>query len=71
MKHRILHEKAIRLLEGGAVEIDNHVVRAIFVPDGFDACMECDMDCLCKGDIANLCTEVCWIADSQYLLKLA
>lgn len=71
MKQKELHEKAIRLIEGGCVEVDGLVVRAIKVPFGFDACNECDMDCLCKGDIADLCSEIDWIYDSRYLLKLA
>lgn len=71
MTDKELHEKAIRLIEGGLVEVDGLVVRAVFVPDGFDQCMHCEMDCLCKGNIASLCDEIYSISRSQYLLKLA
>lgn len=71
MKQMDLHDKAIRLIEGGLVEVDGLVVRAIKVVGGFDVCNECDMDCLCKGEIAELCGEVYEIVDSDYILKLA
>ena len=71
MKQKELHEKAIRLIEGGLAEVDNLWVRAIKVPEGFNPCYECNMDCLCKGDIAELCNELSWLDKYQYLLKLA
>lgn len=71
MTKKGLHDKAIRLIEGGLVEVDGLVVRAVKVPSFFDACNECEMDCLCKGDIADLCCEIEWINESHYFLKLA
>lgn len=71
MKQKELHEKAIRLIEGGHVKVDGLYVRAVKVPDGFDACNECNMDCLCKGDMAELCNHLSWFDKYQYLLKLA
>ena len=70
-KEKELHDKAIRLLEGGIVKVDGLVVRAVKVPEGFDPCNECNMDCLCKGDIARLCDRLSLFDGSQYLLKLA
>lgn len=42
-----IHEKAIRLLEGGIVEVDGHSVRVKKTPTYFDSCNYCEMDCLC------------------------
>lgn len=54
-----IHEKAIRLIEGGIVEVSGLCVRMSRVPYEFDACDGCDMDCLChKGNpICDLCEE--------------
>lgn len=71
MKYKELHEKAIRLIEGGVVEVDNLVVRAVKANVEYDPCKECEMDCLCKGDIAKLCDELSWFDGNQYFLKLA
>ena len=53
------HEKAIRLIEGGIVEVSGLCVRIGHSPYIFDPCFCCDMDCLChKGNsICNLCEE--------------
>lgn len=68
---KTLHEKAIRLIEGGVAEVDSLVVRAVKVPEGYEPCFWCSMDCLCKGDIAKLCAELDLIDSNQYKLKLA
>lgn len=54
-----VHEKAIRLVEGGIVEVSGLCVRMSRAPFEMDACDGCDMDCLChKGDpICDLCEE--------------
>ena len=56
---KTIHEKAIRLIEGGVVEISGMSVIMRHEPYIFDPCYVCDMDCLChKGnDICNLCEE--------------
>ena len=56
---KTIHEKAIRLIEGGVVEISGMSVIMRHEPYIFDPCYGCDMDCLChKGnDICNLCEE--------------
>lgn len=33
-----IHEKAIRLIEGGIVDVDGHSVRLVVIPDSFDTC---------------------------------
>lgn len=65
-----IHDKAIRLIEGGHVEQNGLWVRAIEVPIGFDTCQECDMDSLCDASMSNLCVECESITNKYYLLKL-
>lgn len=42
-----VHEKAIRLIEGGIVEVDGHCVKLGKHPYLSDPCYCCEMDCLC------------------------
>lgn len=67
-----LHEKAIRLIEGGHEQVEGLWVRLIKIPYEVDSCMECEMDCLChKGnEICNLCTECEKIIGYTCCLKL-
>lgn len=46
MKNSV-HEKAIRLVEGGIVEVGGISVILHSEPDIFDPCFCCDMDSLC------------------------
>lgn len=70
--YKIIHEKAIRLLEGGVVEVDGLFVRAIKLNIGYDACYICDMDCLChkETEMCDVCLECDLIGDYIYYLKL-
>lgn len=54
-----LHEKAVRLCEGGIVEVDGLSVKLRLDKYIFDPCIVCEMDSLChKGnDICDLCEE--------------
>lgn len=54
-----VHKKAIRLIEGGIVEVSGLCVRMGRASFELDACGCCDMDCLChKGNsICDLCEE--------------
>ena len=67
-----IHEKAIRLLEGGIVEVDGHSVKLVNVPDKFDTCYECEMDCLCHigTDMYDVCIECIMISKKNCLLEL-
>lgn len=71
MKESDLHKKAVRLAEGGFVEIDNLVIRAIRISDYFTPCDACEMDCLCKGDIADVCDELEALTGRKFYLDLA
>lgn len=54
-----IHEKAIRLIEGGQVNVDGHCVRMKQVIGTWDICMLCEMDCLCKegSEMVQVCRE--------------
>ena len=52
-----IHEKAIRLIEGGIVDVDRHSVKLVKGHDIFDPCYCCEMDCLCHSG-SEMC-EVC------------
>lgn len=66
-----LHDKVIRLMEGGYVECDGHQVRAIEAPSDAISCDFCKMDCLCKDEIAEVCSELCVFSRRDYYLELA
>ena len=66
-----LHEKAVHLSEGGIVEVAGLFVRAKSVPECFDGCDACQMDCLCHGEMADLCTEICDYDGKEHYLVFA
>lgn len=66
-----LHDKAIRLLEGGVVEIDGHFVKASKVEGDEYSCELCNMDSACNMNMVELCAECENISLKQYLLKFA
>lgn len=63
-KQNSLHDKAIRLLEGGLVEIDALRVRAIKVPIEWDPCYICSMGCLCTKEVCSEILELCKECDT-------
>lgn len=67
-----IHEKAIRLIEGGVVEVDGLSVRAVKMEFGADACGICPMDCLCHfgTEVLEVCKECDSIGIYDYCLKL-
>lgn len=69
-KKMSLHEKVVRLSEGGAVEIHSLVVMAKRVEDDIMPCDVCDMDCLCHGDMVDLCSELDRYDRFQHVLYL-
>lgn len=70
-KELTLHQKAIRLLEGGFVEMDGHVVTAKVAPDDVFSCNICEMDSICNVGMSELCEEVSYIKQKDYYLVLA
>lgn len=71
-KHESVHEKAIRLIEGGIVEVSGLCVRMCHSPYIFDPCFCCDMGYFCrKGNpICELCEECDSITNEDCFLIL-
>ena len=67
-----IHEKAIRLTEGGIVEVDGHSVRLVEIPDMFDTCYCCEMDCLCHTgtEMCDVCIESVETSKKNCILEL-
>lgn len=70
-KEMSLHDKAVRLAEGGIVEIAGHFVRAINIPDAENPCIHCEMDSACRMEMSDLCAELDAYTHSMHLLKFA
>ena len=71
MKNSI-HYKAIRLAEGGIVNVDGHYVKLEKCSSIFDTCNECEMDslCHCGNEMHEVCKECDNITMSYCFLKL-
>ena len=70
-KDEEIHDKAIRLLEGGIVIVNGLSVKLCKCPIVEIACNICEMDCICKfgSDMANVCRECDMISkESCYLI---
>ena len=65
MKEQTIHEKAIRLIEGGLVNVDGHCVKMKQVERNWDSCTICNMDCLCHRD-----TEMFLVCNECELITL-
>ena len=65
-----LHEKAVRLCEGGAVEINGLWVKTKVVEGQVDPCDICEMDCLCRMDMVELCAACENYDNKKHLLYL-
>ena len=73
MKKKVdtLYAKAVRLAEGGVVEIGGHFVRAIDVVCEDNPCYLCEMDSACNEEMGDLCAEVDGYTRSRHILKFA
>lgn len=67
-----VHEKAIRLVEGGIVDVDGHFVSLVQIPDSFCTCYHCEMDCICHigTEMCSVCIECVKITKKNCILKL-
>lgn len=72
LKCNSIHEKAIRLREGGIVNVQGQRVRAIETKNFWQTCEVCDLDCLCciGSEFYFVCKECDMIGDNYYYLKL-
>lgn len=70
MKKMSLHDKAVRLAEGGLVEFHDLVIGAKLYSVEIDDCNECEMDCLCDSEMSDLCFEICELTRKSCTLYL-
>ena len=73
MKEKDLREKVALLRDGQVVEIDGDWFQAVKLPDDWEvrACEACDLDSICKGNVARICMEIDHPFYTKYYLKLA
>lgn len=71
MKYSELRDKAIRLCEGGIVEVDGHFVKAEVVDESDCPCYVCEMDSVCRTEFNDLCTECDSYDRKHHILKFA
>lgn len=67
-----VHDKAIRLCEGGIVEIEGNWFGLIRLSEYFDdiACVECNLDSICHKEHADVCGECEIITQRRCCLRL-
>lgn len=63
MKEKEIHNKAIRLLEGGIVEVDGHWVKLCQHEGDELACLICTMDSVCYEDCDM--NTICALCDAM------
>lgn len=64
------HDKAIRLLEGGVVEIDNLCFSMTEVDGDDEACNDCQLDSICSRNIIDVCLEADMITKTRHIMIL-
>lgn len=70
-KEMSLHDKAVRLCEGGTVECMGHYVRAKAVKTEDLPCLDCKMDSICRDELCDLCAECDNLTNENHILVLA
>ena len=67
-----VHDKAIRLLEGGVVEIEGNWFRLRRLSEGkfVYPCLECKLDSICKQEHVEVCEECDTISGGKCCLRL-
>lgn len=60
------------LKDGQIVEIDGNMFMAQTLDDGDSdsPCWLCNVDCLCRGDVARVCEELDLYSKSEWYLEL-
>lgn len=73
MKKLTVHDKAIRLLEGGIVEINGNWFRVKRLPKYYQdsSCLECNLDSICGMEHVEVCCECDAISQRKCFLELA
>lgn len=72
MNHRVLAEKVALLKDGQIVEINGLMFSAKRIDDDDlpTPCLDCNVDCLCHGDILEVCTALDFVSKSVWYLYL-
>lgn len=72
MKLSELRQKVALLKDGQVVEIDGLYFQAKRIPEHWEdaTCSYCDIDCLCRGDVARICIELDFLSKSVWYLVL-
>lgn len=65
-----VHDKAIRLAEGGQVVCDGHYVKVKKLPKDICSCCWCKMDSICRENMLELCCETFSIMKCDMCLEL-
>lgn len=73
MKKITIHDKAVRLVEGGIIEIEGLNFKLRKFPDWYDddQCMECELDSICRMEHTDICWECEAILRKRCCLQLA
>lgn len=73
MKKMTVHDKAIRLLEGGIVQIEGKRFRVKRFPDYYDGitCFDCSLQSICRQEHLNICAECEAISNRDCCLEIA
>ena len=73
MKQKELNEKVQLLKAGQIVEIAGDWFRAVHLENDSDynPCGLCDLDCICRGDVFDVCCEMETSFSFHWMLKLA
>jgi hypothetical protein len=67
-------ELTVQLLKAGqVVEIAGDFFQAVRVPESYEyrACELCELDCICRGDVAEVCKWMDFPDFDRWYLKLA
>lgn len=73
MNRKELEMKVQLLKAGQIVEIAGDNFQAVKVPESYEyrACELCELDCICRGLVAEVCKELDWPSYDRWYLKLA
>lgn len=71
MTDQELHEKAVRLCEGGSVWIQGHLVKTGTVTTEDCECYVCEMDSICRYGMIDLCAACDDYDGKKHYLYLA
>ena len=73
MTRKQLNQKVQLLKAGVTVEIAGDTFYAVKVPESWQyrACDLCELDSICRGDVAEVCKEMDWPYYDRWYLKLA